>query len=62
MNFNEKFLNQMQEVISRTNYSEIEKIVEEIGSIKKNNGRIFFVVQAGVQGMPLMLLQILKNF
>ena len=35
MNFNEKFLNQMQEVISRTNYSEIEKIVEEIGSIKK---------------------------
>ena len=50
MNFNEKFLNQMQEVISRTNYSEIEKIVEEIGSIKKNNGRIFFCGSGGGAG------------
>jgi D-sedoheptulose 7-phosphate isomerase len=50
MNFNEKFLNQMKEVISKTNYSEIEKIVEEIGLIKKNNGRIFFCGSGGGAG------------
>lgn len=50
-NFNESFLNEMKEIISKINPFEIENLVEKISYFKLNkNGRMFFCGSGGGAG------------
>ena len=62
-NFNESFLNEMKEIISKINPSEIENLVEKISYFKLNkNGRMFFCGSGGGAGHASHAAADFENF
>ena len=50
MNFSQKYLNEVNQIIDRLDEKKIEKLVDLINEIKLNDGRIFFLGVGGSAG------------
>lgn len=50
MSFNDEFIQECIEALSKINYNEIEKLTDVLSEIKDNNGRLFIIGSGGGSG------------
>lgn len=50
MNFSQKYLKEIENIINQINSEDIEKMAEILSEIRNNNGRVFFIGSGGGAG------------